>query len=137
MAGHYIPYMVRKFLQQKKNEGITFGFYQLHTDALIEGLKNDRFDIIFGSYVDHEPEIQFIPIINQEMVIITPPDHPLTAQKEVHLRDLTRWPIIGYDRTSVGWENIHLPIPNLFNPFIDYFPETSTFFFCYPPVGSF
>ena len=25
--------------------------------------------------------------------------------------------------------NIHLPIPNLFNPFIDYFPETSTFFY--------
>lgn len=100
LAGHYIPHMVRKFLQQKKNEGVTFGFYQLHTDALIDGLKNDRFDVIFGSYVDHEPEIQFIPIINQEMVIIAPPDHPLTTQKEIHLHDIERWPVIGYDRTS-------------------------------------
>lgn len=100
LAGHYIPYMVRQFLEQKKNEKVTFGFYQLHTAALIEGLKNDKFDIIFGSYVDNEPQIQFIPIIHQEMVVIMPVGHPLADKPAVTLRDLTLYPLIGYDRTS-------------------------------------
>lgn len=100
LAGHYIPDMVRQFLRQKKNAGVTFNFYQLHTNALVEGLKKDRFDIIFGSYVDNEPDIQFIPIINQEMVVITPLEHPLNSHSSIVLSDLERYPLIGYDRTS-------------------------------------
>lgn len=100
LAGHYIPYMVRQFLKKKNNENISFGFYQLHTSALIEGLKEDRFDIIFGSYVENEPDIQFVPIIHQEMVVVTPVGHPLSEKTSVTLSDLARYPIIGYDRNS-------------------------------------
>lgn len=100
LAGYYIPHMVRQFLKQKKNAGVTFSFHQLHTSALVAGLKKDKFDIIFSSYVENEPEIQFIPLINQEMVIITPLDHPLKHQKQVSLSDLENYPIIGYDKTS-------------------------------------
>lgn len=100
LAGHYIPHMVRRFLSQKKHANITFNFHQLHTQALIDGLKQERFDVIFCSYVENEPEIRFIPIINQEMVVITPPGHPLTEKDSVVLSDLERYPLIGYDRTS-------------------------------------
>lgn len=100
LAGHYIPHIVRKFLQQKKNADVTFSFHQLHTAALVEGLKNDRFDIIFSSYVENEPEVRFIPLINQEMVVITPPEHPLRHKGNIVLEDLEHYPVIGYDRTS-------------------------------------
>lgn len=100
LASHYIPHMVRKFLQQKKNADVTFSFHQLHTAALVEGLKCDRFDIIFCSYVENEPEVRFIPLINQEMVVITPPEHPLKHKKSIVLEDLEHYPVIGYDRTS-------------------------------------
>lgn len=100
LAGYYIPHMVRQFLKQKKNADVTFSFHQLHTSALVEGLKKDRFDVIFGSYVENEPEIQFIPLIHQEMVIITPPQHTLNHKDKVVLSDLEKYPIIGYDKTS-------------------------------------
>lgn len=100
LAGHYIPHMVRQFLDQKRNRDVTFSFHQLHTSHLIEGLKKDQFDIIFGSYVENEPSIQFIPIIHQEMVIITPMEHPLAQKKQLVLSDLCTSPIIGYDRSS-------------------------------------
>ena len=29
-----------------------------------------------------EPEVEFVPVVNQEMVIITPPEHPLKYKKE-------------------------------------------------------
>lgn len=100
LAAHYIPHMVRKFLRQEKNKKVTFSFHQLHTARLIEGLKEEKYDIIFGSYAENEPDIQFIPIIRQEMVVITPREHPLAGQESVHLAQLERYPLIGYDRTS-------------------------------------
>lgn len=100
LAARYIPHTVRKFLRQEKNKHVTFSFHQLHTSALIQGLKNEKFDVIFGSYVENEPDIQFIPIIHQEMVVITPKDHPLAEKRAVYLEDLGDYPVIGYDHTS-------------------------------------
>ena len=92
--------MVRRFLKKEKNKNVTFSFHQLHTAPLIEGLKSEKYDIIFGSYVENEQLVQFIPIIHQDMVIITPWDHPLARRGKATLQDLAEYPIIGYDRTS-------------------------------------
>lgn len=100
LAGSYIPHMVRRFLQKEKNSNVTFSFHQSHTHEMLEGLKADRYDVIFGSYVENEPDIQFVPIINQKMVVITPPGHPLLEKADIRLNDLERYPVIGYDRTS-------------------------------------
>lgn len=100
LAARYIPHMVRRFLRQERNKNVTFSFHQLHTAPLIEGLKNEKYDIIFGSYVENEPQIQFIPIIHQDMVVITPWDHPLARRGAAGLADLAACPVIGYDRTS-------------------------------------
>jgi DNA-binding transcriptional LysR family regulator len=67
---------------------------------MIRGLKNEKYDVIFGSYVEDEPDIQFVPILNQEMIIITPVGHPLSKKEQVSIHDLEHYPLIGYDRTS-------------------------------------
>jgi len=100
LASHYIPHMVRRFLTKAKNKGVTFSFHQSHTAEMVKGLKAERYDVIFCSYVENEPDIQFIPIISQEMVVITPPGHPLSQKKTASLTDLEQYPIIGYDRLS-------------------------------------
>ena len=71
LAAHYIPHTVRRFLSTQKNKDVTFNFHQSHTGEMIRGLKNEKYDVIFGSYVEDEPDIQFVPILNQEMIIIT------------------------------------------------------------------
>lgn len=100
LAASYIPHMVRRFLSKPKNTDVTFNFHQSHTGEMIQGLKNERYDVIFGSYVEGEPEIQFVPIMNQEMIVITPIGHPLASKSQITLHDLERYPVIGYDRTS-------------------------------------
>lgn len=97
---HYIPHMVRMFLQREKNKDVTFNFHQSHTADMIEGLKSQQYDVIFGSYVENEPTIQFVPILHQEMVVITSIGHPLAEKKFVELKDLELYPIIGYDKSS-------------------------------------
>lgn len=100
LAASYIPHTVRRFLNKPKNKNVTFNFHQSHTGEMIRGLKNEHYDVIFGSYVEGEPEIQFIPIMAQEMIVITPIGHPLASKKEITLHDLERYPVIGYERAS-------------------------------------
>lgn len=100
LAKTYIPRMVRNFLNQEQNHEITFSLSQEITSELIVDLKEEKYDIIFGSYVPDESKIEFIPVVNQEMVIITPPEHPLKHKSSLVLEDLLSYPVIGYDRTS-------------------------------------
>lgn len=100
LANSYIPHTVRSFLNMEANKEVTFSFNQSHTSSMIAGLKADEHDIIFGSYVENEPNIAFIPILHQDMVIITPKGHPLSAHTSVSIRELEHYPVIGYDRYS-------------------------------------
>lgn len=100
LANYYIPHTVRSFLNKKENRNVTFSFNQHHTAHIIQAIKNDRYDVGFCSYVDNEPDLEFIPIIKQEMVIIVPQNHPLAETDAVSLQELTHYPVIGYDRFS-------------------------------------
>ena len=79
---------------------IYFNFHQSYTREMVNGLKSDQYDVIFGSYVENEPEIQFVPIMNQEMIVITPLGHPLAGKRCPTLKDLEDHPVMGYDRSS-------------------------------------
>lgn len=100
LAAWYIPHMVRQFLAGGINEKISFNFHQTNTYEMVNGLKAENYDVIFGAYVEDEPGIQFVPILKQEMIIITPLGHPLASKENVSLKDLEGYPVIGYDRNS-------------------------------------
>ena len=94
LAKSYIPRLVRSFLNQQENHEITFSLSQEITRNLIADLKNEKYDVVFGSLVPDEPEVEFVPVVNQEMVIITPPEHPLKYKKDLVLEDLLDYPVI-------------------------------------------
>lgn len=96
----YIPKLARSFLDMESNKNISFTFHQHITKDIITGLKNDKFDIGFCSFAENTDEINFIPIIKQDMVIITSENHPLTFEDSVSISVLNEYPIIGYDKTS-------------------------------------
>ena len=70
LAREFIPNTVRSFLSLEQNKNITFHFFQDITSMNIEGLKKGSYDLIFGSYSANEPNIEFIPIIKQDLVAI-------------------------------------------------------------------
>ena len=100
LAGSYIPNICKSFLLEEKNKDVTFNFYQDVTPKNIEGLKNGSFDIIFCSFVRDEPTIKFIPIINQDMVVIMPKGHPLEALEELDATVFQEYPVLSYPSSS-------------------------------------
>jgi len=100
LANYYMPHKVRKFLSYDNNEDTTINFFQGNTAQIIERIKKGQTDVGFGGYVDGEDELEFFPILNNEIVIIVPKDHELADKKEVSVDVLLDYPVVGYDRTS-------------------------------------
>lgn len=100
LSRHFIPHSIRRFLNAKTNEKVTFTLTQEFTANMIQGLKDQKYDVAFGSYRENEPSLCFVPILKHELVIITPPFHPLTSQQEISICDIMDYPLITYDRHS-------------------------------------
>ena len=64
---------------------IEFHFTVGTTGEIIDGLKDDKYDIVFSSYKDGEQDIDFKKIANQKLVLAVPMDHPLSIKDSVDL----------------------------------------------------
>ena len=104
LAGQYIPCKVKEFLERPENRRVVFGFWQNHTSAIAEKVKSGELDIGFGGCIEKEG-MEHFPILNQEVLIVTPKGHELEGQEEVPLQVLDRYPVIGYDQAS--WMGTH------------------------------
>lgn len=101
LAREYIPHTVRNFLSLEQNKNITFNFNQDITSVNIEGLKKGSYDLIFGSYSANEPNIEFVPIIKQEIVAILPIGHPLSRKEAVEATDFADYQCLDTAATPV------------------------------------
>ena len=99
-AQSYIPKTVRCFLEEEKNRHVTFSFTQAYTDRMIQGLKNNEFDVVFGSMTEGDDNLEFVPIIKEELVLIVPLKHPLAENETIELSEIEPYPHITYDRHS-------------------------------------
>lgn len=99
LAGRYIPHKVRRFLERPENRNVVFNFLQNHTPAIESKVRSGELDIGFGGYLDKE-DLEFFPLMNQELVVITPEEHLLKAEEAIPIKELGKFPVIGYDRAS-------------------------------------
>ncbi len=104
LAGHYIPHNVKQFLSLPGNEKVVFSFFQNHTAAISKKVKMGELDVGFGGCMDGE-EFESFPVLNQELVIVTPKNHPLQGRKYIPITELGNYPMIGYDKDS--WMGTH------------------------------
>lgn len=56
LSPKFMPETVRAFLQQPGYEQVTFGFRELPTRELLDGLKTFLYDVVFCIYEEGEPE---------------------------------------------------------------------------------
>ena len=96
----FVPMLIKKFVAMEENKDIKFVFGHGTTKALIEELKNEKYDMVLCSYVENEDEVDFIPIENEELVVIVSNEHPLAKKDSIDLIDLDNYPFIGFSEKS-------------------------------------
>lgn len=103
LASYFIPKKVRAFLESDDNKDIKFTFRQGITSQLIDGLKSSKYDIVFCSYIEDEPDIVFDLLFKDELILIVPIDHPLSEFESINLKDISSYPVVVYDKnTALG-----------------------------------
>lgn len=100
LGPNFIPSLVQSFLSNEEYKGIKFSFAQGNTKSLIEDLKREKFDLIFCSYAEDEPEIEFVPVAEQELVLIVPKNHPLSNFDSIDLTATKSYPYILFNHKS-------------------------------------
>lgn len=96
----YIPRVVHHFMELHGEKHIEFHFHTGLSSDLIQGLKDKLYDIAFCSKLDSEPQIEFIPMAKQDLVMIVPLDHPLVSRDSVDLIDTIPYPQIVFSKKS-------------------------------------
>lgn len=103
LAPRYIPKMARSFLSLPENKDVNFTFYQGITSDLIDGLKNEKYDIIFSSQVPEETDLEFHSLIEHTLSVIVPVGHPLARLDEIQFHQIIDYPLVVYNReTGLG-----------------------------------
>lgn len=100
LGSSFVPKLVNTFLSEHADMDIQFHFTVSNTSALIKGLKEERFDVIFCSKKENEKDIEFLPIVGEELVVITPKNHPLSSFESVTLSDTIQYPQICFTNSS-------------------------------------
>ena len=100
LGSTFVPKMVRRFLDAYPDYHIDFHFIVGKTGDILDGLKNDQYDLVFSSYQDGEPDIDFHRIGDQKLVLAVPKNHPLAMHDSVDLKDTVDYPQIYFQKGS-------------------------------------
>lgn len=98
---HFIPTIIEKFKKEHPNTDIQFSLKEGSTVApcthlLVQDLKKGKLDLIFASLIPNDPDVEFIPICEQELVAILPNDCPLANRGTIDLRDTEHLMLVDY-----------------------------------------
>lgn len=100
LGPNFVPTMIQAFFNKVEYKNIKFSFAQGSTQDLVDGLKQGKFDLVFCSYAENEPDIDFVPIAQQELVVIVPNDHPLAKLESIDLGETSPYPFIFFNHKS-------------------------------------
>ena len=94
VGAYFIPRLITGFIEREEHRDVMFSCFEGNTDDILSGLKEERFDIAICSKKENEPHFDFIPVLQQDLVILTPTGHPLAGRKSLRLRETAAYPFI-------------------------------------------
>ncbi|MFL0167449.1 LysR family transcriptional regulator [Candidatus Clostridium helianthi] len=100
LGAYVMPNLIKEFLDKEKFKKISFSLFQGTTHNIITGLKSEKFDLGFCSFVENEPDIDFIPILEEQLVLIVSKDHELAALDSIDLKDVADYPFVYFNKES-------------------------------------
>lgn len=100
----YLPALLRQY-RSIYGPHVDVRLYQGLTQGLIENLEDGTYDIVIGAYMDNRPDLEFVPVLAQDLVAIIHEDNPLASKDQVTFDELAEMPIVTYrPETPIGRE---------------------------------
>jgi len=99
-SSHFISQAIQSFYQNEENREISFTFDEKPTLKIVKDFDLHMVDIGFGSYTD-DKNLIFHPLMDEELVVVVPKEHPLAERDAVDLKELAKEKLIIYNQSSM------------------------------------
>ena len=100
LGSEFVPQLVSDFIHTHEELNVKFRFTVGNTSEVIQGLKEEKYDIGFCSMAEQESGIQFTPAGTENLVVVVPKGHPLAYSESVDLEQAAAYPQIFYTPNS-------------------------------------
>lgn len=98
LAATVMPGLIASLRQ--RHPGVTVVVRDALAERILGLIRADEADLAFTSEPLPDRELEFRPILEDRMVAVLPPDHPLASRRAVRLVDLLATPLVLMDRDS-------------------------------------
>ena len=85
-AKYFVPHLFAAFKQRHPEVNLTLTV--VNRAQAIRRLSDNRDDLIIMSMVPQDMGLEFLPFLNNPIVAVAPPDHPLCKLEQLRLQDL-------------------------------------------------
>lgn len=92
---HELPPFIKRFLQEYPAVNVRVEYRR--SNLVYEDILHNSVDLGLVAFPARTRQIEILPFREDELVLITPPDHPLALRGDADIRDLARHRFIGFD----------------------------------------
>ena len=89
---HILPEVFAEFKRQYPNVGV--GVKRLEHNKILEAIIDNSCDFGIVSMPVPDKRLTVVPIHRDELIVITPPSHPLAAQKKATVAEVVEYPLL-------------------------------------------
>lgn len=96
----YVPELVSRYLRENPGKDLRFTFETGMTSALLEGLIERKYDLVFASKPPAELGLTSVAVERQDLVLIVPRGHELARRHSVDLGEMLPYPQVYFSKGS-------------------------------------
>lgn len=126
LCSYFLPNAIHEY-KNNINPSSNFNVFSATSSYIVDGIKSKLYDIGFCSKVDNEPDLIFVPILAQKIILVVNKDHPLASTSYIELEELVKnYTTITYrDSLPIGKTIYNLLKGNVANTSFAYEDEIS------------
>jgi len=95
IQGDYLPMVIRSYISEK-GSNVKFSIHQEQTNAIVSAVQDGVWDIGFCSLVEDEPDLFFVPVLQQPLVVVVNKNHPLAKEPKLKFSQLGGYDLLSY-----------------------------------------
>lgn len=101
LLGDFLPNALSRY--EERSPMTKFNVYHGMSVDIARGVASGKYDIGFCSMVEGEPDLVFVPVMYQELILIVNDRHPLASRSEIRLQELKGHKLTTYrDTIPIG-----------------------------------
>lgn len=104
VQGDYLPALFHDFSENYGQE-VKLNMFQAFSVPLVEGLENDKYDVVFAAAGERKPNLCYEHVLSHELVVVVNKDNPLAQRSSIGIPELSGYDVHTYRLgTPIGEE---------------------------------